>query len=74
VIEGEAVRVRDDEKLSCIAHAYRAKYGSDWSFDVRDGAFFGASGTVAVVFEVAPVTGYGFGKGTFSQTRWSFAG
>ena len=37
-------------------------------------AFFGGFGNVAVVFEVAPVTGYGFGKGgTFSQTRWDFA-
>ena len=72
MIEGEAVRVRDDVKLQRIADAYRAKYGSVWSFDVRDSAFSGASGNVAVVFEVAPVTGYGFGKGTFSQTRWSF--
>jgi hypothetical protein len=32
VIEGEAVRVRDEVKLSRIADAYRAKYGSDWSF------------------------------------------
>ena len=71
VIEGEAVRVTDDAKLARIADAYRAKYGSDWSFDVRDHAF-SSGGNIANVFEVAPVTGYGFGKGTFSQTRWDF--
>ena len=67
VIEGEAVRVTDDAKLARIADAYRAKYGSDWSFDVRDNAF-SSGGNIANVFEVAPVTGHGFGKGTFSQT------
>jgi len=72
VIEGQAVRVLDEAKLTRIADAYRAKYGRDWSWDVRDAAFHSATGTVAVVFEVAPVTGYGFGKGTSSQTRWAF--
>jgi hypothetical protein len=72
VIEGEAVRVLDEATLTRVADAYRAKYGSDWSWDVRDAKFHSTTGTVALVFEVAPVTGYGFGKGTFSQTRWSF--
>jgi hypothetical protein len=39
---------------------------------VRDGAIVGSQGNVAIVFELAPVTGYGFGKGTYSQTRWRF--
>lgn len=31
-----------------------------------------AQGGGALVFEVAPVSAFGFGKGTYSQTRWRF--
>ena len=73
VVEGDAVRVEDDAKLQRIADAYESKYGSDWHFDVRDGAFHHEAGS-AVVFEVAPVTAFGFRKGEpFSQTRWRFS-
>jgi len=73
VVEGDAVRVIDEAKLEQIADLYEAKYGSDWRFDVRDGAFNGQGGNVALVFEVAPTTAFGFGKGTSSsQTRWRF--
>lgn len=71
VIEGEAKRVSDDAKLTRIADAYESKYGSDWHFDVRDGAFQHEGGE-ALVFEVAPTTVFGFGKGEYSQTRWRF--
>jgi len=71
VIEGEAERVSDGDKLTRIADAYESKYGSDWHFDVRNGTFHGEGGE-ALVFEVAPVTGFGFGKGKYSQTRWRF--
>jgi len=72
VVEGDAVKLSDDAKLRQIADAYESKYGSDWHFDVRDGAFLGDGGE-ALVYEVAPVTAFGFGKGTeFSQTRWRF--
>jgi hypothetical protein len=73
VIEGEALRIDDDAKLARIAAAYEAKYGSEWHFDVRDGAFHHGDGGEALVFEVAPVTAFGFGKGTYSQTRWRFS-
>jgi nitroimidazol reductase NimA-like FMN-containing flavoprotein (pyridoxamine 5'-phosphate oxidase superfamily) len=73
VVEGEAVQVSDEARLQHVADAYEAKYGSDWRFDVRDGAFRGSEGNVALVFEVAPTTVFGFGKGAvFSQTRWRF--
>jgi general stress protein 26 len=73
VVEGDAVRVTDEVKLKRIADLYESKYGSDWRFDVRDGAFSGEGGNVALVFEVAPVTAFGFGKGvSSSQTRWRF--
>jgi uncharacterized pyridoxamine 5'-phosphate oxidase family protein len=77
VVEGDAARVMNDIRLRQIADAYESKYGRDWRFDVRDGFFFHQGvdegpGPV-VVFEVVPVTAFGFGKGKeFSQTRWKF--
>jgi nitroimidazol reductase NimA-like FMN-containing flavoprotein (pyridoxamine 5'-phosphate oxidase superfamily) len=71
VVEGEATRVRDDATLHRIADAYVSKYGDDWRFDVRDGAFHHGPGE-AWVFEVAPVTAYAFGKGEYSHSRWRF--
>lgn len=73
VVEGDAVRVTDAAKLEQIADLYESKYGSDWRFDVRDGAFNGEGGNVALVFEVAPSMAFGFVKGaSSSQTRWRF--
>jgi nitroimidazol reductase NimA-like FMN-containing flavoprotein (pyridoxamine 5'-phosphate oxidase superfamily) len=72
VVEGDAVRVRDDAKLQRIADLYVSKYGPAWHFDVRDGAFHHQAGQ-ALVFEVAPSRAFGFTKGEpFSQTRWRF--
>jgi len=74
VVEGDAVRVTNEAKLERIADLYESKYGSDWRFDVHDGAFNGQGGNVALVFEVAPATAFGFGKGaSSSQTRWRFS-
>lgn len=72
VVEGDAVQVGDDARLGRVAAEYEAKYGSDWHFDVRDGAFE-HDGHRALVFEVAPSTVFAFGKGGYySQTRWRF--
>jgi nitroimidazol reductase NimA-like FMN-containing flavoprotein (pyridoxamine 5'-phosphate oxidase superfamily) len=73
VVEGVVAQVADDAKLRRLAALYESKYGSEWHFDVRDGAFQHGDES-AQVFEVAPVTAFGFGKGkdTFSQTRWRF--
>ena len=72
VIEGEAVDVTDNATLQRIADVYESKYGRDWRFDLSDGALVGEGGNQALVFEVAPLTGFGFGKGEFRQTRWRF--
>jgi nitroimidazol reductase NimA-like FMN-containing flavoprotein (pyridoxamine 5'-phosphate oxidase superfamily) len=72
VIEGDAERVTDSAKLQRIADTYEAKYGDEWLFEVRDGAFHGQGGE-ALVYEVAPRTVLGFRKGRYSQTRWRFA-
>jgi hypothetical protein len=61
VVEGDAVRVSDTAKLRRIAAAYQTKYGSGWHFDVRDGAFAGEAGNVALVYEVTPTTALAFG-------------
>ncbi|MEU9865746.1 pyridoxamine 5'-phosphate oxidase family protein [Streptomyces sp. NPDC047971] len=72
VVEGTAVRVTDEARLQALTRAYVEKYGDDWRFDVRDGAFVGDGGT-ALVFAVAPRTVFGFAKGDpFGQTRWRF--
>jgi nitroimidazol reductase NimA-like FMN-containing flavoprotein (pyridoxamine 5'-phosphate oxidase superfamily) len=72
VVEGKATRVTDDRRLQRIADAYLAKYGESWRFTVRDGAFHHDEGS-AIVYEIAPRTAFGFGKGEqFSQTRWRF--
>ena len=71
VMEGDAARVSDDAELGRAAEAYLAKYGPDWRFTVRDGHFHGAGGA-AVVYRITPVTAFGFGKDTPSQTRWTF--
>lgn len=73
VIEGEAVRESDEPRLRRLAEAYETKYGPDWHFDVRDGAFYGEDDHRAVVFRVTPSTAFGFGKGVYSQTRWIFS-
>jgi general stress protein 26 len=71
IVEGEALQISDEAKLQRIADQYLSKY--DWRFGVRDGAFHGEEGNVAIVYEVTPTTAFGFGKGEpFSQTRWRF--
>ncbi|HEY4397205.1 MAG TPA: pyridoxamine 5'-phosphate oxidase family protein [Acidimicrobiia bacterium] len=71
VVEGNPTRVRDDAMLQRVADAYVSKYGDEWRFEVRDGAFHHGPGE-AWVLEVAPVTAYAFGKGGYSHTRWRF--
>ncbi|TQK44071.1 nitroimidazol reductase NimA-like FMN-containing flavoprotein (pyridoxamine 5'-phosphate oxidase superfamily) [Streptomyces sp. SLBN-118] len=71
VVEGSAERVSDETRLRALAEAYVEKYGSDWTFEVRDGVFVHQGGT-ALVFRVEPRTAFGFAKSPYSQTRWQF--
>lgn len=72
VVEGVAVDLRDEVRLRLLAGAYEAKYGREWHFEVRDGAFHHEGGE-ARVFEVSPTRVYAFGKGEpFTHTRWRF--
>ena len=71
VVEGDAVRVSDEARLQRIADRFASKYS--WHYTVRDGAFHGDGGNIALVYEVMPTTAFGFRRGTsFSQTRWRF--
>ncbi|RSS72783.1 pyridoxamine 5'-phosphate oxidase family protein [Streptomyces sp. WAC06614] len=86
VLEGTAVRVTDEPRLRALSAAWETKYGPDWHFDVRDGAFDSASASAtpppteeseqagtAWVFRVPPTTAFGFGRSPhFTQTRWRF--
>jgi nitroimidazol reductase NimA-like FMN-containing flavoprotein (pyridoxamine 5'-phosphate oxidase superfamily) len=74
VIEGDAVRVTDQAKLQRFADQLRAKYGSFFDFQVREGGLSGGDDDdVAPAFEVAPKKAFGFTRGEqFSQTRWQF--
>ena len=75
VIEGEATKVGDEAELRRVADTYESKYGSH--FTAPEGTFFGLGDAIrggdVLVYRVAPSTAFGFGKGTFSQTRWRFS-
>ena len=72
IVEGDAVRVTDEPRLHRLADAWEEKYGPDWRFEVTEQAFLGDGG-IAHVFEVAPVTAFGFDRGgDGAQTRWRF--
>jgi hypothetical protein len=69
VIEGHAVRVRDEVRLRQLADAWAEKYDGDWQFDVANEAFQGGGGE-ALVFEVVATKILAFAKGDFAQTRY----
>jgi hypothetical protein len=67
------MKVSDEAKLQRLANEYLSKYGDDWRFTVRDGAFLNEARGEALVYEVTPTKAFGFGKGKpFGQTRWRF--
>jgi Pyridoxamine 5'-phosphate oxidase len=77
VVEGEAVKARDEATLRRVAEAYAAVYG--WRVTVRDGAFTGTEGAPTAgpppydVYEVTPAIAFGFGTDeTLTPTRWRF--
>ena len=72
VVEGRAERVTDEGELERLAAAYVTKYGAEWQFEVRDGAFHSEGSGAALVFRIRPETAFGFAKGTYGQTRWRF--
>jgi hypothetical protein len=77
VLGGDAVRVEENYRLRHLADAYEQKYGDEWHFEVQEGGFWtedGGVGHLALVFAVAPVTVFGFGRDPYIQTRYRFDG
>jgi general stress protein 26 len=73
VVEGDAVRVTDEDTLRRLAQAWALKWDGQWQYQVRDGSFHHPDGDQAVlVFAVAPAKVLAFGKGSFSHTRHKF--
>jgi nitroimidazol reductase NimA-like FMN-containing flavoprotein (pyridoxamine 5'-phosphate oxidase superfamily) len=72
VVEGDAVRVTDDDTLERLAAAWTTKWNGQWRYQVRDGAFYHEGGGSALVFSVRPTKVLAFGKGSFSHTRHRF--
>ena len=76
VLEGTAEKTRDPAELGRVADTYESKYGAH--FAAPNGTWSGLGDAIrraeALVYRVAPMTGFGFGKGKpFSQTRWRFS-
>jgi hypothetical protein len=75
VIEGTAEKSSDLPELGRVADAFESKYGPHFE---ANGTWAGLGDAIrraeALVFRVAPETGFGFAKGRpFSQTRWGFS-
>jgi nitroimidazol reductase NimA-like FMN-containing flavoprotein (pyridoxamine 5'-phosphate oxidase superfamily) len=77
VVEGTAVRVTDGSALTALAHAWFAKYGQDWRFEVRGQEFVevsdsgGSSTGGALVYRVDAEKVIVFG-GAHGQTTYRF--
>jgi nitroimidazol reductase NimA-like FMN-containing flavoprotein (pyridoxamine 5'-phosphate oxidase superfamily) len=71
VVEGDAVRLTDDEVLNRLAAAWAAKWDGRWQYEVHGGSFHHGTGE-ALVFSVQPTKILAFAKGNFSHTRHRF--
>jgi general stress protein 26 len=74
VVEGDAVRVTDDDVLKRIAAAFTVRWDGRWQFTARDGAFRDSDGNgEALVFAVTPAKVFAHAKGDpFGATRHKF--
>jgi general stress protein 26 len=74
VVEGQAVRVTDDDVLGRIAEAFTTRWDGRWHFVARDGAFRDPEGGgEACVFAVRPAKVFAHAKGDpFGMTAHRF--
>jgi hypothetical protein len=77
VVEGEAVKERDEAILRRVADNYASNY--EWQVNVRDGAFHDAEGAPTAgpppyeIYRVVPTMAFGFGTTEPARsTRWRF--
>jgi hypothetical protein len=72
VVEGDAVRVTDEDTLRRLAEAWTSKWEGRWQFTVRDGCFHHQPGA-AIVFAVRPSKVFAHAKGDpFGATAHRF--
>jgi nitroimidazol reductase NimA-like FMN-containing flavoprotein (pyridoxamine 5'-phosphate oxidase superfamily) len=71
VVEGDAVRVTEDDVLRHLAEAWSRKWDGRWRYEARDGFLHHGAG-MAMAFSVTPTKVLAFGKGRFSHTRHRF--
>jgi nitroimidazol reductase NimA-like FMN-containing flavoprotein (pyridoxamine 5'-phosphate oxidase superfamily) len=77
VVEGDAVRVTDDDALKRLAVAWTGKWDGQWQYAVREGSFRHQNGQEVgtepvYVYAVQPTRVLAFTKGTFSHTTHRF--
>jgi nitroimidazol reductase NimA-like FMN-containing flavoprotein (pyridoxamine 5'-phosphate oxidase superfamily) len=72
VLEGEAVRVSDNDALQRIADVWTKKWDGRWRYEVRDGYFDNEGTEPVIVFAVKPTRVLAFAKGDFKVTLYSF--
>jgi nitroimidazol reductase NimA-like FMN-containing flavoprotein (pyridoxamine 5'-phosphate oxidase superfamily) len=74
VVEGDAVRITDQDTLERLAAVWATKWDGGWRYQVRNGYFYDEDEQEALthpglVFSVNPTTVFAFAKG---QTRHQF--
>jgi general stress protein 26 len=73
VVEGDAVRVTDEDTLRRLAKAWTTKWEGQWQFTVRDGCFHHQPAGAAIVFSVTPSKVFAHAKGDpFGATTHRF--
>ncbi|MGH3204598.1 MAG: pyridoxamine 5'-phosphate oxidase family protein [Streptosporangiaceae bacterium] len=73
IVEGEAVRVTDEDTLKRLAQAWASKWDGRWQLTVGDGAF-GSGASASHVYSVRPAKIFAHAKGDpFGQTRHTFS-
>jgi nitroimidazol reductase NimA-like FMN-containing flavoprotein (pyridoxamine 5'-phosphate oxidase superfamily) len=75
VVEGDAVRVADQEQLERLAKAWSTKWDGRYQFVVRDGSFSrrDAQDVVLLVYSITPAQVFAFSRGHgSSHTRHQF--
>lgn len=72
MVEGDAVRVTDEDVLKRLAEVWAAKWDGRWQLEVRDGCFYQGD-FPSQVFSVTPAKIYAHAKGDpFGHTRHQF--
>jgi hypothetical protein len=74
VVEGDAVRVSDQDQLERLAKAWATKWDGRYQFVARGGGFSPPGGQdVLLVYAITPTRVYAFTRGpSGSHTRYEF--